>query len=134
MGRLANPSAGSSPERKILLAVGNATGNHESFLAALSLCKRMSASLDILCVTNCRAKDNALEDFLLVLESEKVFYRLVKKVGNFDIEVADYVNHFKSILFVVMPPPVGWPGKKTRDYWGKVGCPLVITGGDSYKK
>lgn len=122
------------PERKILLAIGKSINNRETYLVALNLCKRLSASLDILSVSNSRVTDDSLEDFLFELQNEQIFYRLVKKVGAFDLEVTDYVKNYKSILFVVMPPPDGWPGKKTCEYWGRLGCPLVITGDNKFKK
>lgn len=129
-----NAAAGACPERKILLAIGKSTNNSETYLVALNLCKRLSASLDILCVSNSRGTDDSLEDFLFELQNAQIYYRLVKKAGAFDMEVADYVKNYKSILFVVMPPPHGWPGKKTCDYWGRLGCPLVITGDNKIRK
>lgn len=123
-----SPAAGACPERKILLAINQSSNNRETCFVALNLCKRLSASLDILYVLNSRVPDDSLEDFLFELQNNQIYYRLVKKAGAFDKEVADYVYHCKSILFVVMPPPDGWPGKKICDYWGRLGCPLVITG------
>ena len=122
------------PERKILLAIGMSIHNRELYSVAINLCKRLSASLDILNVSNSRVNDGSLEDFLFELQNEQIYYRLVKKAGAFDVEVADYVKNYKCILFVVMHTPDGWPGKKTCDYWGRLGCPLVITGGNKIKK
>ncbi len=117
-------------QRSILLALTGERSDKNAFRYALNMCKRITADLDILYVSD--SVKGLLKEFKTELKKHGVAYQMIQKSGNLEEEVRNYSSMKKDILFVVVEvsEDVAIHSKKAdkilSDAWDNLKCPLVV--------
>ncbi|QWR76641.1 universal stress protein [Candidatus Magnetomonas plexicatena] len=117
--------------RRVLLAITDDGIDSKTLSYTVTLCKRIKAELDILYVKTTPAPKNSIEDFMLKLMEEGVFYRLLAKSGHLKHEIISYTESNREILYVIMNSSDNSevsPKEKTflSGLLRNLNCPLVV--------
>ncbi len=116
--------------RRILLALTGERSDKNAFRYALNTCKRITADLDILYVSD--SVKGLLKEFQSALKKENIAYQLIQKSGNLEEEVRNYSSMKQDILFVVVEVSEDFAmhskkaDKILEDAWDNLKCPLVV--------
>lgn len=115
---------------KILLALTGENSDRSSFKYALNICKRIRASLEILCISE--YKKDRLEKFTHELKKEGIDYGITRGDRCIKEEILAYTEKNRETLFVVVESSDGLSincrkgDKVIAHSWKKLKCPLVV--------
>ncbi|MBT9612268.1 MAG: hypothetical protein IV108_03270 [Burkholderiales bacterium] len=116
------------PEKKVLLAVRENCIDQRLLTAALNLCKRMDAGLEILAIVNGELLPKPLQALLESLRAEGLYFNLTRKPSLRRRDIVDYANTHECVSAVVIDSLEGWETlaqDSSSDPWKKLECPLV---------
>ncbi len=116
------------PERKVLLAVREDSVDQRLLSSALGLCKRMDAGLEILAIVKGEALPLPLQELLVTLRKEGLYYSLTRKPALRRRDIVNYANTHECVSAVVIDSLEGWETlaqDRNSDPWKKLACPLV---------
>ncbi|KPK36327.1 MAG: hypothetical protein AMK70_02695 [Nitrospira bacterium SG8_35_1] len=117
---------------KVLFATKENQTDNQAFTYAMSICRRIGASLDILYVSSKKILSEKMIKLSEELEKEGIKYSLSIRKGCLQNQIIDYTNVNKGILFVVIESSRNLDddcrrtGKKMSDAWKSMKCPLVV--------
>ena len=117
-------------DRKILLALTGENSDLNAFKYAISMCKRISAKLEILCSE--QYPEDALKQFTTELKKKAVDCSVTKVSECIKEEVLNFTSERRDILFVVVESSDGLnlncnkTAKVIKDSWKNLKCPLVV--------
>lgn len=123
-------STGSTRVRSVVLAI-NQRLQVSALRYAASICQRMNATLDVLCVSNSSTCEAVLTPHADWLREQAVEYRIVMRTGPLAEAIARYLDAQPGILVAVAGSgdviDIGnkKPRKSKQSYW-KSDFPLVV--------
>jgi K+-sensing histidine kinase KdpD len=118
--------------KTVLLAISDMMFDRNVLKYALSISKRIEASIDILYLTKADAKHTDLKEFMSEVAKEGIECSVVKKDGCMKKAILDYTEKRREILFVIVgsTPELEIECKTSEkslsDAWKRLKCPLVV--------
>jgi hypothetical protein len=117
---------------QVLFATKENQRDNQAFTYAMNICKRIGASLDILCISSKKILSPQLTRLTEQLKKEGITYTLSMRMGCLKNQIIDYTNDKKGILFVVIESSENLDvdcrrkSRKMSDAWKRLKCPLVV--------
>ena len=117
---------------KVLFATKENQPDRQALKYAMNICRRIGASLDILCITSKKGITPVIGKVMEDLTREGITCTLSKRMGCLRNQIIDYTNVNKGILFVVIESSENLDvdcsrtGEKMSNAWKRLKCPLVV--------
>ena len=117
---------------KVLFATKESQPDRQALKYAMNICRRIGASLDILCISSKKGISPIIGKVIEDLTKEGIKCTLSKRIGCLRNQIIDYTNVNKGILFVVIESSENLDvdcsrtSEKMSDAWKSLKCPLVV--------
>jgi len=117
---------------KVLFATKENQADNKAFTYAINICKRIGASLDVLCISSKEIMSEKITRLTEQLQKDGIKYTFSMRMGCLKNQIIDYTNDNKGILFVVIDSSKSLDvdcrrkNRKMSDAWKSLKCPLVV--------
>lgn len=118
--------------KTVLLAISDMMFDRNVLKYALSISKRIEASIDILYLTKADAKHTDLKEFMSELAKGGIECSVINKDGCMKKAILDYTEKKREILFVIVgsTPELDIECKANEkslsDAWKRMKCPFAL--------